>query len=67
MQDIADEVKELLTGAIERKVAYEMQYTVFCKLLSASCKDILISEIMDYIDKVLVDSSREIMVEWDIT
>ncbi len=64
VQDIADEAKELLTEAVERRTAYEMQYTIFRKLLSASCKDIPLSGIMDCIDKVVVDSGRKIVVEW---
>ncbi len=67
VQDIADKAKELLTNATERRTAYEMQYTIFRKLLSASDKRIPLSEIMDCIDKVVVDSGRKIVVEWNIT
>ncbi len=65
VQDIADKAKELLTNATERRAAYEKQYTVFRKLLSASCKDIPLSKIMDCIDKVVVDSGRKIVVIWN--
>jgi len=66
VQDIADEAKGLLSDATERRVAYEMQYAAFRKLLSANDKRIPLSEIMDYIDKIVVDSGREIMVKWNI-
>jgi hypothetical protein len=64
VQDIADEAKELLTNATERRAAYEKQYALFRKLLSASDKRIPLSEIMDCIDKVVVDSGRKIVVRW---
>jgi len=64
VQDIADKAKELLMNATERRAAYEKQYSVFRKLLSASCKDIPISEIENCIDRVVVDSGRKIAVKW---
>ncbi len=67
VQDIADEVKELLTEAVERRTAYEMQYAIFRKLLSASDKRIPLREIMDRIDKVVVDSGRCVVVKWSKT
>jgi len=63
VQDIADEAKALLTDATERRAAYEKQYAVFRKLLSARDKRIPLSEIMDCIDKVIVDSGRNIVVK----
>ena len=50
MQDIANQAKEALIQATESKAAYEKQYAKFRKLLSASSKDIPLSEIVDCID-----------------
>ncbi len=63
VQDIADEAKELLTDATECRAAYEIHYAVFRKLLSASCKDIPLSEIMDCINKIVVDTDGKIVVK----
>lgn len=64
VQDIANQAKDVLIQATEDKIAYEKQYARFCKLLSASSKDIPLSEIVDYIDKIVVDSGEKIVVEW---
>ena len=64
VQDIANQTKEALIQATEGKAAYETQYAKFRKLLSASNKDIPLSEIVDYIDKVVVDSGGKIVVKW---
>ena len=65
-QDIANQAKEALIQATECKAAYEKQYTKFRKLLSASSKDIPLSEIVDCIDKIVVDGGGEIVVKWNI-
>ncbi|MBM6790101.1 recombinase family protein [Flavonifractor plautii] len=67
VQDIANQAKEALVQATEGKVAYEKQYTKFRKLLSASSKDIPLSEIMDCIEKVVVDSGGKIVVDWSVS
>ena len=64
VQDIANKAKEALAQAVERKTAYETQYAVFRKLLYASSRVIPLGEIMDCIDKVIVDSGKKIMVKW---
>ena len=64
VQDIANQTKEALIQATEGKIAYENQYAKFRKLLSASSKDIPLSEIMDCIDKVVVDGGGKIVVKW---
>lgn len=64
VQDIANQAKEALAQAVERKTAYETQYAVFRKLLFASSREISLSEIMDCIDKVVVDNGKKIMVKW---
>ena len=66
VQDIANQAKEALIQAIESEAAYEKQYAKFRKLLSASDKSIPLSEIVDCIDKVVVDSGRNIVVKWTI-
>ncbi len=67
VQDIANQAKEALMQATESKVVYEKQYAMFRKLLSASSKDIPLSEIVDCIKKVVVDKGGEIVVKWSIS
>ena len=64
VQDIANQARDVLVQVTERKTTYEKQYTVFRKLLSASCREIPLSEIMDCIDKVVVDNGKKIVVKW---
>ena len=64
VQDIANQARDVLIQVIERKTTYENQYTVFRKLLSASCREIPLSEIMDCIDKVIVDNGKKFVAEW---
>ncbi len=64
VQGAADNALMLLTTATKRRDSYEKQYATFRKLLSASSKDIPLSEIMDYIDKIIVDEGRLIVVKW---
>ena len=66
VQDIANQAKEALIQATEGKATYEKQYAQLRKLLSASSKDIPLSEIVDYIDKVVVDGGGKIVVKWII-
>ena len=49
----------------EQKAAYDKEYNIFRKLLAASGKSIPFSEIMNYIDKVVVDVGKEIVVKWN--
>lgn len=64
VQDIANQAKEVLIQATEGKATYEKQYVTFRKLLSTNSKDIPLSEIMDCIDKIVVDGGGKIVVEW---
>ncbi len=64
VQDVANQAKEALIQATEDKAAYEKQYIKFRKFLSASSKDIPLSEIVDCIDKVVVDRDGNIVVKW---
>ena len=64
VQDIANQAKEALIQATEDKVAYEKQYITFRKFLSASGRDIPLSEIVDCIDKVVVDGGGKFVVKW---
>ena len=67
VQDIANQAKETLIQATEDKAAYEKQYARSRKLLSASGRNIPLSEIVDCIDKVVVDSDGIIVVKWNNT
>ena len=53
-----------LNRAIADKEAYEKQYRVFCKLLKASRKEVPLSEIIDCIERIVVDADLKIMVKW---
>ena len=66
VQDVANQAKEVLIQTTECKAAYEKQYAKFRKLLSASGRDIPLSEIVDCIEKVVVDEGRKIVVKWNI-
>ena len=50
----------------EQKAAYDKKYNIFRKLLSASNKSIPLSEIVDCIEKIVVDTGGKIMVKWNI-
>ena len=63
VQDIANHAKESLVQATESRAAYEKQYARFRKLLSASSRDIPLSEIVGCIEKVVVDSDGIIVVK----
>ena len=64
VQDVANQAKEALIQATEGKAAYEEQYAMFRKLLSASSKNIPISEIVGYIDKIVIDTGKKIVLKW---
>ncbi|MCM1233988.1 MAG: hypothetical protein NC489_28100 [Ruminococcus flavefaciens] len=66
VQRAADNVLMSLSTATKRRDSYEKQNATFRKLLSASNKDISLSEIADYIDKIVVDDSRGIVINWNI-
>lgn len=65
-QEAANQAKEALIRITEDKAAYETQYNVFRKLLSASRKEITLSEVMDCVGKVVVDVGKKIVVEWNM-
>ncbi len=65
--DAAHVAKAVLTDVTERKAAYEKEYSIFRKLLSASEKRISLSEIMDCVEKIVVDVDKKIMVKWNIS
>jgi len=67
VQSVAPDALERLTKATKRRNSYEEQYTTFRKLLPAGSKDIPLSEIVDCIDKVIVDGGGQVMVKWDIS
>lgn len=65
--DAAHVAKAVLTDVTERKAAYEKEHSIFRKLLSASEKRISLSEIMDCVEKIVVDVDKKIMVKWNIS
>ena len=46
------------------KVVYEKQYQASRKLLRVSSKELPLSEIIDCIDRIVVDVGRSIVVKW---
>lgn len=46
------------------KVVYEKQYQTFRKLLQVSGRELPLAEIIGFIDKIVVDAGREIVVRW---
>lgn len=62
--DAADEVWKAFVMATQRKEVYERQYKAFRKMLSASCRDIPLSEILDCIDKIVIDKGSKIVVKF---
>ena len=65
--DAAHETKAVLAEVTERKAACEKEYNIFRKLLSASDKRISLNEIMDCVEKIVVDVGKKIMVKWNIS
>ncbi len=66
VQGTADNALMLLVTATKRRDSYEKQYAIFRKLLSASNKEIPLSEIMDCVDKIVVDNSKRIVIKWKL-
>ena len=62
--DAAHEAKAVLAEVTEQKAAYDKEYNIFRKLLSASDKSIPLSEIVDCIDKIIVDTGKKIVIKW---
>lgn len=62
--DVTHNAKAVLAEVTEQKAAYEKEYNVFHKLLSASDKRISLSEIIDYIDEIVVDKGSRIVVKF---
>lgn len=61
--DAAHDSKSVLAETSEQKAVYDKEYSIFRKLLSASDKSIPLSEIVDCINKIVVDTGGKIMVE----
>jgi len=66
VQDIANRAKEALVQVTEDKAVFEKQYSAFRKLLFTSSRQIPLSEIVGYIDKIVVDGGGKIVVKWNI-
>lgn len=62
--DVAHNAKAVLAEVTEQKAAYEKEYNICHKLLSASDKRISLSEIIDYIDEIVVDKGNRIVVKF---
>ena len=62
--DAAHDAKAVLAETSEQKATYDKEYSIFRKLLSASDKSTPLSEIVDCIDKIVVDTGGKIMVQW---
>lgn len=62
--DFANELKVALEGVLAQKTTYEKQYQIFRKLLRISDKKLPLSEIMNCIDKIVIDAGKKITVKW---
>ena len=62
--DAAHTAKTMLAEVIDEKAVYDKAYSMFRKLLSASDKRIPLSEIIECIDKIIVDTGKQIVVNW---
>ena len=62
--DSANELKVALEGVVVQKTTYEKQYQIFRKLLRVSDKELPLSEIIDCIDKIVIDAGKKITVKW---
>jgi len=62
--DAANNAKAELAKVSEQKAAYDREYSIFRKFLSVGNKSIPLSEIIDYIDKIVVDPGKKIVVKW---
>lgn len=62
--DYANELKVALEGVVTQKTTYEKQYQMLRKLLRVSDKELPLSEIMEVINKIVVDAGKEIIVEF---
>lgn len=60
-----DAAKVAMEDAKAKKEAYEEHYHVFRKLLKASHREIPLSEVVQYIDKIVVDEGRKVVVKWN--
>ena len=65
-RDVANRARVSLDKLVADKVVYEKQYQAFCKLLRVGGKELPLSEIMDCVDKIRVDTGKRIVVEWSI-
>lgn len=45
-------------------MAFESQYQIFRKPLRVRGNELLLSEVMEFINKIVVDPDRKIMVKW---
>lgn len=60
----AIDAKALLAEVSVQKAAYDKEYNTFRKLLSASGKRTPLSEIIEFIDKIIVDTGKWIVIKW---
>lgn len=64
--DMAHERKTRLDKITTSKATYQEQYQQFRKLLGISSKELPLGDIADYIERVIVDSGKRIMIKWSI-
>ncbi len=64
--DLASELKIAFEDAVAQKTTYEKQYQMLRKLIRVRDKELPLSEVMDCIDKIVIDTGKQIMVEWCI-
>lgn len=63
-RDITNEAKAAMEERMAAKASYEKRHQVLRQLMRVSDKEIALCEIIPYIERIIVDSGKKIMVEW---
>ena len=63
-QGVADNALMLLSTATKHRDFLQKEHATFRKFLSTSDKEIPLSEIMGYVDKIVVDDGKQLVVKW---
>ena len=66
VKDLSRLLESMLEEVVAQKTTYEKQYQMFRKLMCVRDKELPLSEIMDLIDKIVIDAGKQITVEWRI-
>lgn len=65
-RDVTNEARAAMEEKMAAKAYYEKQYQVLRQLIRASDKEIALCEIIPYIERIIVDTDKKIVVKWHI-